>query len=255
MSVKLFFLGTGGGRFVTSTQALATGGWVLEMSGHMLHIDPGPGALVRAKQHGINLNKLTGLVVSHCHPDHTTDAQVVIEAMTRGTTKRKGTLITNKTVISGLGSKFIPSISPYHVNLLERCCILKPGKNIVFDELKVTATPTKHGDPNGLGFVFKGSTSIGYVGDGEYFRGQEKFFTGCSCLVLNVLRPRGKEWPKHMNSRGALKIIRAVKPELAILQHFGFLMLGDVVEREKKWIEKESGVKTVAARDGQAINI
>lgn len=253
MGMNITFFGTAGGRIVIMTQTRASGGFVLEMDGERIHVDPGPGALVRAKQYGVNLRKLTGLIVSHCHPDHYTDAEMVIESMTEGTRKKRGILIGNEHVIKG-GDEYRPVISPFHLRILERYEILKPGGKTKIGNLEIIATPTKHGEEKALGFVFKGSKTLGYTGDGEYFKGQEKHFEGCDYLLLNVLRPRNVKWPEHMNTNQAAKLIGLVKPSLAIIQHFGMIMLKANPEKEAKWIEKETGVKTIAARDGMRID-
>src|SRR4030042_1342007 len=108
--MRITFLGTGGARFVTITQVRATGGWILELAGEMIHVDPGPGALVRAKQYGVNLQKLTGIVLSHVHPDHIADATLVLEAMTHGALKRKGVVLANEIAFEG-SDDFVPVFS------------------------------------------------------------------------------------------------------------------------------------------------
>lgn len=254
MPAKITLLGTGGGRFVIINQVRASGGFILEMDGEMLHVDPGPGALVRAKQYGVKLGKLTGVIVSHTHPDHCTDAQMVIEAMTQGAKKKRGTLIGSESVIKGK-SEFIQVISPYHLKVVERVEVMKPGDKVKVGKLEIMATKTKHREPSCLGFVFRGSSVIGYTGDGEYFSGQENYFKGCNYLIINCLRPRTNTWPEHMNAGQAEKLIGKVKPKLAILQHFGMLMLRGVAEREAKRIQKNTGVRTIATRDGQVLDL
>lgn len=253
MSMNITFLGTAGGRIVIMTQIRSSGGFVLEMDGERIHVDPGPGALVRAKQYDVKLRKLTGLIVSHAHPDHYTDAEMIIESMTQGTRKKRGVLIGNEFVING-GKEYRPAISPFHLRILERYEILKPGGKTKIGKIEIIATPTKHGEEKALGFVFRGSKTLGYAGDGEYFEGHEKYFEGCDYLLLNVLRPRNVEWPEHMNSNQAAKLIGLVKPKLAVIQHFGMIMLKANPQREAKWIEKGTGVKTIAARDGMKID-
>ena len=253
MGVKLTFLGTAGGRIVIMTQIRASGGFILEMDNEVMHVDPGPGTLVRARQYGVNLRKLTAVIVSHAHPDHYTDAEMVIESMTDGTRKKRGVLIGNEHAING-GDGYRPAISPFHLKLLERYEILKPGGKTKIGEIEIQATPTRHGEPKALGFVFRGSKTLGYTGDGEYFEGQEKYFEGCDYMVLNVLRPKGVEWPEHMNTDQAVKLLKKVRPSLAVIQHFGMKMLKANPEREAKWIEKQTGVKTIAARDGMRID-
>jgi len=251
--MKITFLGTAGGRIVIMTQIRASGGFILEMDNERIHIDPGPGALVQAKRYGVKLRKLTGLIVSHAHPDHYTDAEMIIESMTEGTRKRRGILLGNEHVING-GDDYRPAISPFHLKLLERYEILKHGDRTKIGNIDILATPTKHGENKALGFVFRGSKTLGYVGDSEYFDGQEKYFEKCDYLVMNVLRPRNVSWPEHMNSNQAVKLLRKVKPSLAVIQHFGMKMLKANPEKEARWIEKQTGVKTIAARDGMTID-
>jgi len=251
--LRITFLGTGGGRFVTISQIVSTGGWILEMDGEMIHVDPGPGAILRAKECNVNLRKLTGIIVSHAHLDHYGDLEVVIEAMTYGAKKKRGFLISNEAVIKGRKDE-PPKISPYHLNVLERYTIMKPGMSIKVGNITITATPTKHGDEDGLGFVFDGSERLGYTGDGEYFEGQEKYFQGCKYLVLNCMRPKEDAWPNHMNSEQARILVEKVKPDVAILAGFGMKMLFGKAHRDAEWIQKETGIKTMAARDGMVLD-
>ncbi|MCJ7731677.1 MBL fold metallo-hydrolase, partial [Candidatus Bathyarchaeota archaeon] len=95
----LDFLGTGGGRFVMTSQMRRTAGIRLSEGKTQVHIDPGPGALVFSNWAGLSPEKLDGLIVTHCHPDHYTDAEVFIEAMTRGTMAKRGVLAASKSVL------------------------------------------------------------------------------------------------------------------------------------------------------------
>ena len=71
--------------FATITQKRMTGGFRIEdIDGKNIHVDPGPGALVRTYQFGLNPMKVNILMVSHSHTDHYTDAEVMLEAMTKG---------------------------------------------------------------------------------------------------------------------------------------------------------------------------
>lgn len=254
--MRLVFLGTAGGRFTIINQLRASGGIVLSLDDQVIHIDPGPGALVRAKEYGVKLDKLTAVVVSHCHPDHYADAEFVIEAMTHGTTKTGGVLIGNGHAILG-GDDYRPVVSPYHLRALEKYYVMKPDGKVKIGEVQITATKTSHSEPAGLGFVFRGSGSnpktVGYASDTVYFSGLEEYFTGCDYLVLNVLRPRSHEWPKHMNTGQAAKLVGLAKPKTAVITHFGILMLRAGPWKEAKYIEEKTGVKTIAARDGMVI--
>ncbi|MDP7476371.1 MAG: hypothetical protein QF655_01925, partial [Candidatus Woesearchaeota archaeon] len=52
---SIIFLGTGGDSYVVGKQLRASGGIILQINDDQYHIDPGPGALVMAKETGINL--------------------------------------------------------------------------------------------------------------------------------------------------------------------------------------------------------
>jgi len=115
MSAKfeIVFLGTGGGRFATITQKRRTAGIRVLSENLNLHLDPGPGALVHSIEEGLDPQKVNAILVSHCHPDHYTDAEVLIEAMTRGMTHKQGVLAAAKSVLKG-NSICESSISKYH---------------------------------------------------------------------------------------------------------------------------------------------
>ncbi len=244
---RITFAGTGGGRFVVISQVRATGGIIIDMDSELIHIDPGPGALVRAREYNIRLRKLTAVLVSHAHPDHYCDAEMVIEAMTVGSQKKRGMLVTNRAVLD--------RISGYHLSALQKVVTLSPGESTQLGRIKITATPTKHTEKTGIGFVLEGSHKIGYTSDGEYFKGQEEWFKGCDVLILNCLRPRTESWPDHMDAGQAKTLIELTKPGLAILTHFGMRMVKGVAEREADWIARQTGIKTVAARDGQVFEL
>lgn len=252
--MKLTFLGTGGGRFVIITQIRASGGFILEMDGEMICVDPGPGTLVKAVQNKINLRKLTGVVVTHTHPDHATDAEIVVEAMSIGAKKRRGIVIGNKYLLKGdAKTYYTPLFSKYHLEAVNKYYALKPGKSAHIGSIKVTAVKTKHRDSKAIGIVFEGSEKIGYTSDTEYFNGLEDYYRDCDYLIINCLRPRDDAWPEHMNIEMAEKLIRKTKPGMAILTHVGMKLLHKV-DYEARVITRNTGVKTIAAKDNMILN-
>ncbi|MCK4429134.1 MAG: MBL fold metallo-hydrolase [Candidatus Aenigmarchaeota archaeon] len=252
--MKITFLGTGGGRYVAMNQLRATGGFIIESKNLNMHVDPGPGALVRAKQFKKNLTKLNSIFVSHCHPDHYTDLEMVVECMTRGAKEKRGNLISNERVIKGSdvdGSV----ISKFHRDVIENIYLLKSDEKISFLNVNLKTTKCLHADGECMGFVLEDEKRIGYTADGEYYDGQEDYFKDCDCLIINCLRPRNAQPYGHLTSDKAKILIEKAKPKLAILQHFGMKMLFGTAEMEAKWIEHETGIKTVAARDGQIFEL
>ena len=86
------FLGTAGARFVVTKQLRASGGLWISYRGTAVHLDPGPGALVRAlsSRPALSPSSLGAILVSHRHIDHANDCNIMVEAMTEGGTKKRG---------------------------------------------------------------------------------------------------------------------------------------------------------------------
>jgi phosphoribosyl 1,2-cyclic phosphodiesterase len=251
----LYLLGTGGGRFVMTTQLRRTAGIRLIEGETQVHIDPGPGALVFSNWAGLSPEKLDGLVVTHCHPDHYTDAEVFIEAMTRGTTAKRGVLAASRSVLRG-SDGIGPSISKYHQGLARDVIELYEGTSFNVNSLRFTATEAKHSDPNSVGLRINTANGvIGYTSDTGYFPGLSESYTGLRLLILCAMWPRGSHLHIHMNTDDALRIIEEAKPEACILTHFGMRMLNAGPEKEAAYLSEQTEVPVVAAVDGMRASI
>lgn len=248
--MRLTFLGSGGGRWVVLRQLRSSGGFVLELAGQKMHVDPGPGALLKAKEYKVDLCSLTAVLVSHRHMDHHNDAIPAIESMTRGATKKKGAFLSTRRVIEG-ESGYPSILDQFHRKVIRKIGIMDPGKSVKLGRVRITSTPTVHRDDDGVGFLFEGEgMRIGYTGDSDYFKGMESHFRNCDLLVMNVLRPRTDSWPGHMNTNGARKLMTLANPRKAVIQHFGMKMLKGVAHKEARWLRKETRTEIVVARDG-----
>jgi phosphoribosyl 1,2-cyclic phosphodiesterase len=252
--IEIVMLGTGGGRFVTMTQRRRTAGIRVMGEGLNLHLDPGPGALVYSISEGLNPQKLGAVFVSHCHPDHYTDAEVLIEAMTRGMTKKQGLLVAGKSVISGSDSCG-PSISKYHQQMTESTIEAVAGMKFQLGNLNVYVTAARHGDPEAVGFRFEVPVfgSFAYTSDTEYFEGIGSYYRRVRLLMLCVMRPSGKPWKGHMTSDDAVKIVEEAQPEHVVLTHLGMQMLIRGPEKEARLIQEETKVPTISALDGMHV--
>ncbi|NOZ77060.1 MAG: MBL fold metallo-hydrolase [Euryarchaeota archaeon] len=251
--MKVIFLGTGGGRWVTLTQRLRTGGFRIHGTAN-IHVDPGPGALLGLRDFGVPFSKTDALVVTHCHPDHYTDSEVLIEAMTNGATLTRGTLLASESVVRGwedLG----PAISRHHLSRVENLVVMAGGRQAQFHGTRMEGLPAHHRDPTTFGFRLQmdGST-ISYTSDTSYKKGLAEGYKDSRVLILNVIRPGRDRIPFHLCTEDAVKIISEVEPELAVINHFGMKMV-DVAGKEAARVRRETGVKTVAATDGMEIDI
>lgn len=251
---ELVFLGSGGGRFQTVEQHFKTGGFRVH-AGVKVHVDPGPGALLLTHQYGLNPLDLDGVIVTHCHPDHYTDAEVLVEAMTQHLTKRRGSLICSKSVIEGFGGHG-PAISKYHQKKSERLAILEPDQKFRLGDLEIEAVPSKHSDPTSIGLIFRTTEgTIGYTGDTQYFDDIAKYFNGVRVLIANITRPLSMRIPWHLCSDDLIQILKEVKPELAVMIHMGMLFLKHAPLDEAVRITSETGVETVPGYAGLRLDI
>ncbi len=253
--MKLTFLGTGGGRFSAISQRRMSGGFRIDnLKGKNYHVDPGPGALVRTYQFGLDPRNLSGVFVSHAHTDHYNDAEILIEAMTRGMTKDHGVILGNKSVLDGY-ERWGPAISKYHQSHSKKY-VLEPNQVENLDGFNIKGTKTLHGDPKGIGFQieYKGFR-FSYTSDTGYFDDLYKYHEGADMLIASVLRPGNKSIKGHLCSRNFIDLLKEVKPKLALMTHFGLKMLSTDPIAEAKRITRESGVKTLAAFDGMSFDV
>jgi phosphoribosyl 1,2-cyclic phosphodiesterase len=251
--MKVIFLGTGGGRWATITQAMKTGGFRLHF-GKQVHVDPGPGALIALHDRKISPLKTDGVIVTHCHPDHCNDAEILVEAMTNGMSKKQGVIVGSKSVFD-IENELGPCVSRHHQSKAAKDIVLEPHKSFKIGDVKMEGLPTKHGDSTTTGLLIH--TKYGdfaYTSDTEYYDGISENYANASVIIFNVVRPGNDRIPWHLCTQDVKKILKDVDPELAIIQHFGMKMIGKQ-KIEAKSIEDATGIKTVAATYGMEIDL
>lgn len=255
--VEIVFLGTGGGRFNLVSQTRKTGGFRINGSLNM-HIDPGPGALINSHLYGQDPKNWDLLIVTHNHIDHVNDAGLMIECVSKWNEKH-GFLVASKSVISG-DEKGDKGVTNYHLGKLEKHIIARPGSEIKLTirgkQISILPAKVKHEDKTGFGFVLAmDGKCIGYTSDTEYFRGISEQYKGCDILIANCLKPSEDSIPGHLYSDLTAKLFAETKPKFGVISHLGMSMLKAGPEKEAKKIEKLSGVKTVAAKDGMELEV
>ncbi len=247
MDDKLIFLGTGGGRFVTLYQSRATGGVIFNTSEEQIHIDPGPGALLRAKEYDVNLWNTSVVCLTHKHFDHVNDAPAVLEILRMK--KKKGVLLASKSCFE--------EIVPKHLKDEISIVVLKRGSKVkINNNLMVEATGTKHGDSDGIGLKFKTiNYGISFVSDTGYYADLSKEHKDSDILVINLMKPKGYESEKHLCYSGAKRLLQEVKPRACVITHFGIKALKSGPLDLARELERETGIRTVAATDGAKMSI
>jgi phosphoribosyl 1,2-cyclic phosphodiesterase len=251
---NLTFLGTGGGRFATIYQVRSTGGLYIHGE-QRIHVDPGPSALWMMGRGGLDPAKTDVLLISHCHPDHYSDAEVLLEGMTRGGLKKRGMLIGSLSAIKGMEG-FGPAVSAYHQGIVPEVHAVQAGDSVRIASGNIKATRSKHSDPSGVGFIIPTSDGdISYVSDTELDSDVVNAHIGSRVLILPLTRGRGARVPNHISTEDAVDFARSVSPEIVLLTHFGAKLIRQGVGAEAEFIEKETGIRTVAADDLMTVRL
>jgi len=244
------FLATGGARYVIINQILAEVGLWMHLSNTEILLDPGPGCIVQSTKRKLKADKLSAIILSHRHLDHSADVNIMVEAMTQGGFKHHGWLFAPA---DALESESV--IFAYLRNYVEGIEVLREGKSYSVGNISFV-TPIRHiHGVETYGMIFRTKKhTFSYIADSRYFDGLCHSYTG-ELLIINVVRLEAGHPYDHLSVPDAEHIIRELKPKVAILTHFGMTMW-----RAKPWevalrLSEETGVRVLAARDGMKFDL
>jgi len=251
------FLGTGGARFMIVSQMLASGGLWLNLNGTEILIDPGPGCIVQSTKRKFKAEKLSAIILSHRHLDHSADVNIMVEAMTQSGFNRHGRLFAPADALETDSVIF-----SYLKDYLDGVEILREGKSYLIGNISFT-TPVRHIHPvETYGMVFRTDKhAFSYIADTRHFNGLCQQYGG-ELLIINLvfLEPRPSTGSlsmptDHLSVPDVRHIIEELKPKVAILTHFGVS-----VWRAKPWLiadrlSQQTGIKVIAAWDGMRFDL
>jgi ribonuclease BN (tRNA processing enzyme) len=251
---NVIFLGTAGSSAVVNKQLRASGGIIIQIGDLQFHLDPGPGALNKAKEYGVNLNHNTAILVSHNHINHCNDLNVVIDAMTHSGIEHRGVILASKSVLHNTDSSH-PFLTRYHQNLVEKIIPIEKNHKVGVELIEINALPVEHSDETAVGFKFYCPRfTLAYSGDTKLTSELLDSLAGTDILILNVPYPGNKGKGMNLDTESAIKIISHVRPKLAVLTHFGLEMIKADPLQEARDVQRITGVQTIAARDGLLIS-
>jgi phosphoribosyl 1,2-cyclic phosphodiesterase len=218
-------------------------------------VDPGPGALSNMNRIHMDPECTDSLIISHCHPDHYSDAEVVIEGICKGGFEKRGHVYGSLTVVhgkNGLG----PCLSEYHRDLPESVQSFVPGDVLDIDGMTTEITEARHSDDTNVGFRFHTEDGIvSYVSDTGYSDEIADQYIGSRVIILPVTTPDDQSIPYHLCTHDTVRFIDRVKPELAIFTHMGLVMLHRGPALQAAYSQSKTGVRTIAAEDLMTVDI
>ncbi|MBU2639713.1 MAG: hypothetical protein KKG75_03330 [Nanoarchaeota archaeon] len=245
MNYKIVFLGTAGNN-ASYQQLRSAGGIILKFNDKQFHIDPGPGALVSAREASINLKENNVVISTHAHLNHFHDVNAVINAMTYAGLDKTGTLLISHSLSQ---EKFLK-------HYLNEFFSLGPKQTKDFDEVTVRTLQTKHNDSTAVGLKFTTpDLTISYTSDTAFSKDLIPQYKNSDILILNNVFPQIiKKDTDNLTTNDTIKILKEIKPSLAIITHFSTKMLEANPLYEARLIQKETEIQTLAAKDGLMIN-
>lgn len=250
---ELKFLGTAGARFAVAKQIRYSAGIVLSTEKNNLIIDPGPGTLLRLAKAKpkVDIDKIDGIILSHSHLDHSSDANIILDSISQGGLRKKGVLITTKDAVYSENRVILPFI----LSNIQNYFIFEHSKEINIFDLSIIPFLHKHPvETYGFKILINGLI-LSFIVDTEFFPELLDYYSNSDVIVLNVVRLYKKEEIMHLSVEDAEEIIRVIRPTKAILTHFGLTMISGKPFEIAQRLSKSTGVNVVSAEDGLSLKL
>jgi phosphoribosyl 1,2-cyclic phosphodiesterase len=176
----------------------------------------------------------------------------MIEAMTEGGFRKRGILFAPRDALEE-----DPVVLKYAMGYVDKIEVLKEHSEYRVGDIRFS-TAVKHQhrvETYGLNFETSPYT-VSFLTDTKFFPELPGLYRG-EILIIHVVRlkPIGDDPIEHLSIEDVKSIIKKAKPRLTILTHFGMTMI-----KAKPWVvaaelEKELGLKVIAASDGMKIDL
>ncbi len=249
------YLGTSGGRFSMIRQLRSTGGLWFRYGGIQGVIDPGPGSLAHicSSRPALDAASADVVMLTHKHIDHSTDVNVIVEAMTHGGFDSRGMLVATDDSLRGAD----PVVLKYSQKRIPKIKIPEEGGKIELGK-GVVAEPVihLHHGVDCFGYIFRkeGLREWGIISDSRmmpYFRSR---YSACDFISINATFPDRKPRLDHISIAEARDLLTKIHPKLAVLTHLGAMLTsGDGAHFLEDLDLPET--RLVAATDGMTIDL
>lgn len=252
----LYFLGIGGGDFVTRTPVGndligSIGGFgVWGRTTHIV-IDPGPGAIREMFRLGIDPLDIDGIVISHRHLDHYMDWEYLLVRMVRKgslavekqAAPPRGTLLASRVFMEGFegdssGTNATPAVATdFYLQRLSAWGIMEAGgSSHQIGEAKIYPRHSFHHECKGVSVIPAPDVALDgryivYLTDGEYRPeivderlASSTFQSPPDVVVANIQcldYIEGQYSKGHLGWLGTIEAIRRLAPRIAVVRSWG----------------------------------
>ena len=249
---RIIFLGTAGGRASVFRFLRRSGGFLIWLSGNLIHVDPGPGAFVYLHQLGIDPRNIDLVALSHIHLDHSSDVNAIIESATDGGKIRNVALFAPKTAFEGHQRVVLPFIR----ERLSKEGYFQEGLELFYKSVKVKAI-MKHVHHGAETYALLFNDKVLYVSCALYEdRMLQMYPKEVDLIIVNTTLYEKTKPIDHLSVRDAEKLISHLRPKKVILTHFGYEFL---TQHDTKAVAQELSHKyqlpVIAAEDFMEVAI
>lgn len=249
------YLGTGGARFCMIRQMRWTGGIWFSYGALNGVIDPGPGSLyhICSSSPALDVTSLDVILLTHRHLDHSSDINVMIEAVTDGGYKKHGMIIIPRDAIDSSD----PVVLNYSAQKIKSVQIAE-DKLIteLSDGVTVEAVTHVHNKVDCCGYIFRkeGLRTWGIISDTKPLPIFKDRYKECDFISINATFLEKSSHSDHMSIDDVVELLKKVSPKLTAISHMGIRILKRGPKKLAKKLSTKN-TKVVAGEDGMVINL
>ncbi len=249
--MKLTLLGTGN---FLPYRAVGSAGYCVEAGSTTMMLDFGRGNLMNLAKAGINWQQITGIAVSHVHPDHISDMFQYLQAWT--VTHASGEMDNDLTIYGPRG--FQAFFNHYRTVLVTNWdkmpnIVELYDQSFEHEELRIKTAPMEHSiDASGYRIEADGKV-LCYTGDTGFNENllklaQDADLLLTECALLNKDQKKG-----HMRPTDIAQVANTANVKKVVLTHYP----DDPTERKARLeeVQKEFSGDVILGEDGLEIQL